>query len=234
VTEESASGPGAGIRRAELVALLSLGTDLGLANWERCRYDWATPGAVTATVVDSNVYQPGSSCWVLRAAPDAGGSRIEMIWVREFRSGPRGRIFGTLFRPHLHPLRQADRPQPRIPRDRWPVSRGRTIPGRGPATARRRAPRRRPGRPLTGAVNRCIELIRSPPASHPDSGTTPAREGLQPVAVQRMAMPYPTQCSARHQIRGSVDGRGFGNHQRTIELMSRTNIKTVALKSARP
>jgi hypothetical protein len=75
------------------------GTPVGIGlNWERCHYDWATPGVVTATVVDSNVYTPGSSRWVLRAAPDAGGSRIEMIWVREFRSGPRGRIFGTLFR----------------------------------------------------------------------------------------------------------------------------------------
>jgi hypothetical protein len=75
------------------------GTPVGIGvNWERCHYDWATPGVVTASVVDSNVYQPGSSRWVLRAAPDGGGSRIEMIWVREFRSGPRGRIFGTLFR----------------------------------------------------------------------------------------------------------------------------------------
>jgi hypothetical protein len=75
------------------------GTPAGIGlNWERCRYDWATPGVVTAAVVDSNVYEPGSSRWVLRATPDAGGSRIEMIWVREFRSGARGRIFGTLFR----------------------------------------------------------------------------------------------------------------------------------------
>jgi hypothetical protein len=35
---------------------------------------------------------------VLGAAPDAGGSRIEITWVREFRSGSRGRIFGMLFR----------------------------------------------------------------------------------------------------------------------------------------
>jgi hypothetical protein len=75
------------------------GTAVGIGlNWERCHYDWATPGLVTASVVDSNVYEPGSSHWVLRATSDAGGSRIEMIWVRDFRSGPRGRIFGTLFR----------------------------------------------------------------------------------------------------------------------------------------
>ena len=75
------------------------GTPVGIGlNWERCRYDWATPGVVTATVVDSNVYEPGTSRWELHAAPEAGGSRIEMIWVREFRPGPRGRIFGTMFR----------------------------------------------------------------------------------------------------------------------------------------
>ena len=75
------------------------GTPAGIGlNWERCHYDWATPGVVIAAVVDSNVYEPGGSRWVLQAAPDAGGSRVEMIWVREFRSGPRGWIFGTLFR----------------------------------------------------------------------------------------------------------------------------------------
>jgi hypothetical protein len=74
-------------------------TPVGIGlNWERCHYDWATPGVVTANVIDSNVYQPGNSRWVLRATPDAGGSRVEMIWDREFRAGPRGRIFGTLFR----------------------------------------------------------------------------------------------------------------------------------------
>jgi len=75
------------------------GTPVGIGlNWERCHYDWATPGTVTASVVDSNVYEPGTSSWVLRAAPDAGGSRIEMIWTREFQSRARGRLFNVLFR----------------------------------------------------------------------------------------------------------------------------------------
>ena len=75
------------------------GTPVGIGlNWEHCHYDWATPGVVTASVVDSNVYEPGCSRWILRAAPDGEGSRIEMIWVREFRSGLRGRIFGKVFR----------------------------------------------------------------------------------------------------------------------------------------
>ena len=36
--------------------------------WERCRYDWSQPGTVTATVRDSNVFQPGST-FELRAIP---------------------------------------------------------------------------------------------------------------------------------------------------------------------
>ena len=45
------------------------GTPAGIGtNWERCRYEWSTPGSVKATVTDSNVYQPGSS-WELRAVP---------------------------------------------------------------------------------------------------------------------------------------------------------------------
>ena len=75
------------------------GTPVGIGvNWERCDYDWSTPGLVTARVVDSNVYAPGTSCWVLRATPESTGSKVEMTWEREFRKSPRGRIFGTLFR----------------------------------------------------------------------------------------------------------------------------------------
>jgi hypothetical protein len=75
------------------------GTPVGIGvNWERCNYDWSTPGLLTARVVDSNVYTPESSCWMLRATADPAGSRVEMTWEREFRTGARGRIFGTLFR----------------------------------------------------------------------------------------------------------------------------------------
>jgi hypothetical protein len=75
------------------------GTPAGIGvNWERCHYDWATPNLVTARVVDSNVYTPGASCWLLHVTPDSTGSRVEMTWEREFRTGVRGRIFGTLFR----------------------------------------------------------------------------------------------------------------------------------------
>jgi len=74
------------------------GTRAGpIVNWERCDYDWSEPGTVTATVTDSNIYAfPGSS-WVIKATPSDGGSRVEMLWIREFQHSPRGRIFGTLF-----------------------------------------------------------------------------------------------------------------------------------------
>jgi hypothetical protein len=83
----------------EASADVTEGTPAGVGvNWERCRYDWSTPGSVIATVIDSNVYQPGNSSWELRATPTDGGSTVEMIWIREFKPGARGRIFGTLFK----------------------------------------------------------------------------------------------------------------------------------------
>ena len=75
------------------------GTRAGIGvNWERCRYDWSQPGSVKATVTSSNVYAPSGSSWELRATPTDAGSRVEMIWRREFTSSSRGRVFGTLFR----------------------------------------------------------------------------------------------------------------------------------------
>jgi hypothetical protein len=75
------------------------GTPAGVGvNWERCHYDWSTPGIVKATVIDSNVYAPRSSSWELRAKPNEGGSTVEMIWARKFKPGARGLIFGRLFR----------------------------------------------------------------------------------------------------------------------------------------
>jgi hypothetical protein len=59
--------------------------------WERSRYDWSEPGAVTATVTESNVIQPGST-FALRAVPSEGGSDVEMTLFRTFRRGPKGRI----------------------------------------------------------------------------------------------------------------------------------------------
>jgi hypothetical protein len=83
---------------AETSADVTEGTPAGIGvNWERCRYDWSHPGAVTATVTDSNVYAfPGSS-WQLTAAPSAAGSEVEMTWERKFQRRPRGMFWGTLF-----------------------------------------------------------------------------------------------------------------------------------------
>jgi hypothetical protein len=75
------------------------GTPAGVGiNWERCRYEWADERSVIATVTDSNVYGSPGSSWELRAAPNDGGSRVEMIWVREFQRRPRALVWGTLFR----------------------------------------------------------------------------------------------------------------------------------------
>ncbi len=59
--------------------------------WERNRYEWSQPGSVKATVIDSNIFQPGST-WELRATARDGGSEVEMVINRGFRSGPRGRF----------------------------------------------------------------------------------------------------------------------------------------------
>jgi hypothetical protein len=50
--------------------------------WARERYDWSTPGTVTAEVQDSNIFRSGSR-WELRVRPAAdGGSRIEWTSIR--------------------------------------------------------------------------------------------------------------------------------------------------------
>ena len=62
--------------------------------WARERYDWSTPGMVRATVVDSNVFQPGST-WTLEAAETDGRTRVSVRSHRRAR-GPRGRVLGAL------------------------------------------------------------------------------------------------------------------------------------------
>lgn len=64
--------------------------------WERLRYDWSRPGSIKGTVVDSNIFKPGST-WELRAtSASGGGSRVEVIGVRHLR-GLRGRILAPVF-----------------------------------------------------------------------------------------------------------------------------------------
>ena len=59
--------------------------------WERSRYDWSEPGVVKATVIDSNVFKPGST-WELRATPRNGGSAVEMKLTRDFQPGAKGKL----------------------------------------------------------------------------------------------------------------------------------------------
>ena len=67
--------------------------------WERCRYDWSEPRVVTATVIDSNVYQPELSGFVWRARPrNGGGSDVEMTIYRKFKISPTGLAATVLYR----------------------------------------------------------------------------------------------------------------------------------------
>jgi hypothetical protein len=52
--------------------------------WERLRYDWSDPHALRGTVVDSNLFKPGST-WELWATPENGGSRVEVRANRHLR-----------------------------------------------------------------------------------------------------------------------------------------------------
>jgi hypothetical protein len=62
--------------------------------WERLRYDWSTSGSVKAVVIDSNIFQPGST-WEISAMPADGGSRVEVTMVRHFK-GLKGRLVGAV------------------------------------------------------------------------------------------------------------------------------------------
>jgi hypothetical protein len=85
--------------KGESTADVTEGTRAGLGdNWERCDYDWSQPGTVKAAVKESNVYAVPGSSWEMNATAIEGGTRVEMVWIREFRSTARGRIFGTAFR----------------------------------------------------------------------------------------------------------------------------------------
>jgi hypothetical protein len=57
--------------------------------WERLRYDWSQPGSVRGTVVDSNIFKPGST-WEIHASPaGSGGTSVAIIAVRHLRGRER-------------------------------------------------------------------------------------------------------------------------------------------------
>lgn len=63
--------------------------------WERLRYDWSQPGALKGTVIDSNLFEPGST-WELYASPASDrGSCVEVIAVRHLKG--RGWLIWPLF-----------------------------------------------------------------------------------------------------------------------------------------
>jgi hypothetical protein len=57
--------------------------------WERSRYEWSPSGPITQTVLDANALVSGST-WELTAAPSEGRTRVEAVFVRDFRRTPRG------------------------------------------------------------------------------------------------------------------------------------------------
>ena len=94
--------------------------------WERCRYEWSEPTQVTATVIESNVFKPGSS-WQLQASPRNGsGSVVATTVVRDYRNGFKGtfaravnhlggqRLFGWFLRSALAAIEKTHEADPAI------------------------------------------------------------------------------------------------------------------------
>ncbi len=52
--------------------------------WERLRYDWSDPGSLRGTVIESNLFKPGST-WEIHAAATEGGSQVEIVARRHLR-----------------------------------------------------------------------------------------------------------------------------------------------------
>jgi len=77
--------------RGESFADVTEGTWVVGLFWERNHYDWSQPGTVKATVIDSSIFEAGST-WELRATARDAGSQVQMIVHRGFRRGPKGRI----------------------------------------------------------------------------------------------------------------------------------------------
>ena len=154
--------------------------------WARSRHEWPHPGRVKQTVLDPNVLGPGST-WELRSVSrDSGGSQVEMVLSRSFRSRPSGRIASVL----NHPGGRRGSgliPSPRARDDR--------------ETVRGRAVRRRS---LTGRSNflaaaLCRTCLGKPT---PARGTRVCRDlsALAPGRIStasRVARPIPRRCPVK-------------------------------------
>ncbi len=66
--------------------------------WERLHYDWSDPNSLRGTVVDSNLFKPGST-WELWATPEGYGSLVEIRAVRHLRG--RGWLLAPFFIPFI-------------------------------------------------------------------------------------------------------------------------------------
>jgi hypothetical protein len=63
--------------------------------WERLRYDWSEVGVVKGTVIDSNIFKPGST-WEIRATTTNGRTRVDVIGDRHLR-GFKGLLLSPTF-----------------------------------------------------------------------------------------------------------------------------------------
>jgi hypothetical protein len=63
--------------------------------WERLRYDWSTDTALRGTVIESNLFKPGST-WELWALPDDNRTRVEIRATRNLHG--RGRLLAPFFK----------------------------------------------------------------------------------------------------------------------------------------
>lgn len=52
--------------------------------WERLRYDWSEPGSVRGVVIESNIFQPGST-WEIHATPTDTGTTVEVKAIRNLK-----------------------------------------------------------------------------------------------------------------------------------------------------
>jgi hypothetical protein len=66
--------------------------------WETVRYEWSDPRALRGRVLDSNLFQPGST-WELWATDDDAGSVVEIRAVRHLRG--RGWLIAPFFLPFV-------------------------------------------------------------------------------------------------------------------------------------
>ena len=62
--------------------------------WERLRYDWSQAGAVKGTVIESNLFRPGST-WEIHARREGAETSVEVVAVRLLRG--RGLLLWPFF-----------------------------------------------------------------------------------------------------------------------------------------